>query len=74
MAKPSKIETRKSATIAGTSKARVKKHGRLINQETGVRGYDVGYGRPPQLDSVQTEDERQSQRAGRRQPAARKDR
>jgi hypothetical protein len=46
MAKPSKIETRKSATIAGQAK-RASKSTAVSSTKTPSVGYDIGYGRPP---------------------------
>ena len=74
MAQPSKIETRKRPTIAGQAKRASKSTAVLSTKKPASVGYDVGYGRPPHWNSVQTQDERQSKGpAEGNQPQARID-
>ena len=47
MAEPSKIETRKNATIAGQAKRASKSTAVSSTKKPASVGYDVGYGRPP---------------------------
>jgi hypothetical protein len=73
MANPAKIETRKRPTIARQAKRASKSTAVSSTKEPASGGYNVGYGRPPRW--TQFKPKRAAiQRAGRRQPAASKDR